>query len=62
MKDDLERIFDNFQIKGDSIKETPTSMNRCKNINLNKKNITKLKEFDIVKKKYIDFFLNVKSL
>lgn len=51
MKDDLERrIFDNFQIKGYSIKETPISMNTCKNINLNKKTITKLKEFDIVKK------------
>lgn len=38
-------------------------MNTYKNINLNKKTITELTEFDIVKqKKYIEFFLNVKSL
>lgn len=45
-----------------SIKEIPTSMNTYKNVNLNKKTIMKLKEFDIVRKKYIRFFLNVKSL
>lgn len=40
-----------------SIKEIPTSTNTYKNINLKKKTITELTEFDIVKKKIHRIFL-----